>query len=328
LHQPVKVFGRSCLLPEVITMSTWNRSDSPHVLRALDSVFSQLGGKPDLESGPEAAPTGQDSPAAAGPAEIQPPPKVETQADLQAAYEWLQRERKRLENYTNSQLARLKNEHAAMLSRHYTNEQVLILRSQELANKEEFLTRQTRSLQTQAEQLAEREKALAAQREDLCRAHDDYAAVQESCTGARKDAEVQHALLDTLRAEAIAVQRDREKAREDLDEMEKRLEQQREAREREQALLAARQAELDQRFNALQKAEDATERRLRELDDLEARLQQEIEDQENRLAAERKAVAAMAAQLRQQSQDANGPKRREEILARLRAHRAQTGPAR
>jgi hypothetical protein len=309
-------------------MSAWNRSDSPHVLRALDSVFSQLGGKPDLESGPEAGATAPDSTAAASPAEIQPPPKVETQADLQAAYEWLLRERKRLENYTNSQLARLKNEHAAMLSRHYTNEQVLILRTQELANKEEFLTRQTRSLQEQAAQLAERERALADQREDLCRAHDEHAAVQESCDGARHDAEVQHALLDTLRAETVAVQRDREKARADLDVMEQRLEQQREGREREQALLAARQAELDQRFNALQKAEEATERRLRELDDLEARLQQEIEDQEHRLAAERKAVAAMAAQLRQQAQEPNGPKRREEILARLRAHRAQPDPTR
>jgi DNA repair exonuclease SbcCD ATPase subunit len=321
-----KVFGRSCLLPEVTSMSAWNRSDSPHVLRALDSVFSQLGGKPDLECNPEAVATGQDN--AAAPAEIQAPPKVETQADLQAAYEWLVRERKRLENYTNSQLARLKNDHAAMLSRHYTNEQVLILRSQELANKEEFLTRQTRSLQEQAEQLAEREKALAAQREDLCRAHDEYAVVQESCNGVRHDAEAQHALLDTLRAETIAIQRDREKAREDLEVMEQRHEQQREARDREQALLAARQTELDQRFSALQKAEEATERRLRELDDLEARLQQEIEDQESRLAAEHKAVAAMAAQLRQQTSEANGPKRREEILARLRAHRTQSGATR
>ena len=66
-------------------MSAWNRSDSPHVLRALDSVFSQLGGKPDLESSPEATVTGPADTTAAGPAEIQPPPKVETQADLQAA---------------------------------------------------------------------------------------------------------------------------------------------------------------------------------------------------------------------------------------------------
>jgi chromosome segregation ATPase len=315
-------------------MNTWNRNESPHVLRALDSVFSQLGGNPDLESGPDTLPMGQPHAGAAGTpsgaalVEIQAPPKVETQADLQAAYEWLQRERKRLENYTNSQLARLQNEHAAMLSRHYTNEQVLILRSQELANKEEFLTRQTRSLQQQAEQLAQRETALAAQREDLCRAHDENAAVQESCTGARPDADVQHALLDTLRSETLAIQHDREKAREDLEVMEKRLEQQREARDREQALLATRQAELDQRFSALEKAQEATERRLRELDDLEARLQQEIEDQENRLAAERKAVAAMAAHLRQQAQEPSGPKRPEEILARLRAERSTPGPAR
>jgi DNA repair exonuclease SbcCD ATPase subunit len=228
---------------------------------------------------------------------------METQADLQAAYEWLLRERKRLDGYTNAQLAKIQNDHAAVIARHYTNEQVMILRSQELASKEDFLTRQTRGLQQQAQQLAEREKALADQREQLCRAHEEFAALQQSCTGVRRDAEVQQALLETLRMETGAVQRDRGKAREDLEVMENRLEEQREARASEQALYAARQAQLDQRFNTLEKAEEAAQQRLAELDDLETRLREEIEERETQLAAERRAVEALAAQLRQQAKE-------------------------
>jgi chromosome segregation ATPase len=228
---------------------------------------------------------------------------VETQADLQAAYDWLLRERKRLDGYTNAQLAKIQNEHAAMITRHYTNEQVMILRSQELANKEDFLTRQTRGLQQQAQQLAERETALGEQREQLCKAHEEFAALQQSCTGVRRDAEVQQALLDTLRMETGAVQRDREKTREDLEVMEKRLQEQREARASEQALYAARQSQLDQRFNALEKAEEAAQQRLAELDDLETRLRDEIEERETQLAAERRSVEALTAQLRQRSKE-------------------------
>jgi hypothetical protein len=297
-------------------MNTWTRTDSPHILRALDSLFSQLGGNPDLDAdlAPEAIPLGQAS-SAAGPValgEIQPPPKVETQADLQAAYDWLLRERKRLEAYTNAQFGRLQQDHAALVTQHYTNEQVMLLRTQELASKEEFLTRQTRSLQEQARHQAEREKALTDQREQLCRVHEEYAVLQESCTGVQRDAQLQHALLETLRAETKAIQADREKARLDLDSMENRLQEQRVLRDQEQALLARRQTELDQRIKIIEQTEQATQRRLAELDDLEARLRHEIEDQEKQLAAERKSVEALAARLRQLNRIEENP--RKELL--------------
>ena len=276
-------------------MSAWTRNESPRMLRALDCLFSQIGG----ERPP--APSECGEPAAAPPAHVQPPPRVETQADLQAAYEWLVREKQRLDGYTNAQLQRVRHEHEAMLHRYYLNEQSLILRSQELTSKEEFLTRQTRGLQEQARQLAEREQALAAQREQLCQAHAELEALQEASADARRDAFLQHGLRDTLRAETAALQRDRQKARDDLEEMERRLQQQREAREKEEALLAARQAQLEQRLAALDRSEEAVQQRLAELDDMEARLQQEIEDQERRLAHERRAVEAQAALLRQRA---------------------------
>jgi hypothetical protein len=291
-------------------MNPWTRNESPRLLRALDCVFTQLGGNPPPEPEDYAGSSGQAAPqqegAAAGAlplSEVQPPPKVETQADLQAAYDWLLWERKRLEGYTNAQLTRIQNEHAAMIAKHYTNEQVMILRTQELANKEDFLTRQTRGLQQEALQLADREKALAEQREQLCKLHEEFAALRESCTGVRRDADVQQALLETLRLETVAVQRTREQAGQDLEAMEKRLQEQQAGRADEQALYAARQAQLDQRCDALEKAEDAAQRRLAELDELEARLRGEIGEREKQLVTERAAVEALARQLRQRYRD-------------------------
>jgi DNA repair exonuclease SbcCD ATPase subunit len=287
------------------------RSDSPHMLRALDCVFSQLGG--DTHSVPPPV----EAPEPAGPAEsagVAPPPKVETQADLQTAYEWLLRERKRLDSYTNAQIARLQQEHSEMLKRHYLNEQALIVRSQEVTNKEDFLTRQNRSLQQQAQQLAQRETALAGQREQLCKANLEIAALQEASEGVRRETDQQHGLLETLRAETAALGQDRQKAREDLEALEQQLQQQRVARAKEEELLAARQAQLEQRFTALTRDENAVQRRLAELDDLEARLCQEIEEQEKQLANERRTLEAQAAQLRQQTRVATGGR---EFRARL-----------
>jgi hypothetical protein len=98
--------------------------------------------------------------------------------------------------------------------------------------------------------------------------------------------------------------------------MEKRLQEQQVGRAKEQALLATRQAQLDQRFDALEKAEEAAQQRLTELDDLETRLRYEIEDREKQLAAERAAVEAFAAQLRQRYRDDKVPAPRESLLAR------------
>src|SRR5258708_7651772 len=110
-------------------MSGWTRTESPHLLRAIDTLFSQLAhGDParghDLYFPEESSPEHPDEPSAASPATPpSPPPKVETQADIQAAYEWLLRERQRLEGFTNAQLGRIQNDHGAMLSRYYLNEQ-------------------------------------------------------------------------------------------------------------------------------------------------------------------------------------------------------------
>jgi hypothetical protein len=267
----------------------------------LDSLFTDLA---DLDRAPAPAAFPGRETFAAEPAEgsgvadtteVPPPPPIETQADLQDAYEL--RERKRLEDYTKTQFTRLQSEHGAAITRNYLNEQALALRSQELRQQEQFLVQQSWALQQQARELAEREQALAGQREQLCRDHEGAAALDETGTGVRRDTDQQRTLLETLRAETAALQSDRLRALEDLKTLEETARQQREARAKQEALLAARQAHLEQRLLALDKSEEAVQQRLAELDDLEACLRKELEAEERRLAAERRSFEALAARL-------------------------------
>src|SRR5262249_27450192 len=103
-----------------------------------------------------------------GPGEpFQPPPLLETSADLKVAYEWLQAERQRLEVYTRSQFETIQQQHQALLAKHFRGEETLALRSQELNREMQFLGSQAEALQKRARELAEREAALTAQMQKL-----------------------------------------------------------------------------------------------------------------------------------------------------------------
>jgi hypothetical protein len=277
-------------------MTARNSCQPPHT-EATDWVFTRLSGG----GGQPAAPTrpAERPPAAAdiaALAETQPPPG--NPEDLQAAYEWLRRERKRLEAYTQAHLARLRSEHQALVAQNHLAEESLILRTQELNRQEELLAHRARAVQQQATELADREKALAGQLEHWWRAHEEFAAVQEASASVRQQTDAQCAVLDALRAETAALQKSRESARVDLETLLAALGGQREARVQEQALLAARQAQWEQRLLDLDRAEAAAQRRVAELDDLEARLRQEFEAQERQVTAERQEITAFHARLR------------------------------
>jgi chromosome segregation ATPase len=229
-------------------MADWNAGPGPST-QVLDWLFSRLAG-----GGPTVAPVVRakvDDPGTSA-----PPPAIRDAADLQAAADWLQRERKRLEGYTQVQLARLQSEHEELVRQNYLNEEALILRSQELSRTEEMLATQSRALQQQAEELSRREQALAAR-------HD-------------------------LGAEAEALQQARAAAQADLEALAVTLTEQQASREKEQARLAARKAQLEARLQAAERAEAGAQRREAELDELEARLLREIEGERQQLAATRR----------------------------------------
>jgi hypothetical protein len=103
-------------------------SHAPHA-HSVDWLFAELPGEGSRSSGPVALFGGpivratQSLPPVVWP---EPPPKLEDATDLQAAYEWLQSEKGRLEQYTRSQFAMIEEQHQAMLAKHFGNEQTLV----------------------------------------------------------------------------------------------------------------------------------------------------------------------------------------------------------
>lgn len=238
------------------------------------------------------------------PSEPEPPPPIRNEEDLRVASEWLQLERKRLQDYTALQLGRIQREHQTLVQQIYQCEQNAILRSQELTRKEELLTQQSRALQQQTAELSVRERAVAARLEQWSRIQGELADLCQARSHVEQDTQEQRALLDALQVESDALQKSREAARGELEALVQALNEQREARTREQALVRARQEQMEQRLRDLDRAEQAAQRRVAELDELEAQLRQEFEDQERQLAEQRREIAALRGRLRRQAEEA------------------------
>jgi hypothetical protein len=132
---------------------------------ALDWLFTRLGGNPAPEP---AAGDAEPHPAATDCDEPEAMPAIRSAEDLRVANEWLQRERQRLAAYTRAQMSRIQQEHQALIQQSYLNEQRLILRSQELARKEEAILAQGQAIQQQGADLMQLDMALVVKLQQLC----------------------------------------------------------------------------------------------------------------------------------------------------------------
>ena len=285
-------------------MSAHPTTPAPQLTQALDAIFAHLSDP----AGPPPAPAEADPAAFAQP---EPPPPVENAADLQAAREWLLREQRRLEEYTRSQLARVRAEHQDLIQQAYLKEQALVFRTQEYNRKEELLQHQAGVLRQQAAALADERQKLAPYLDPLWKGQEELAELRRVSAGLREDVKGQRALLERLRLETASWQQAREAAEADLAVRTAAL-------GREKEFLAARQAEMDRRVTALEAAEAAVRRRDAEWNDLEARLRRDLDEQAERLAGLRRDSGALA-------QDVKGQRT---LLARLRSEAAAIEKAR
>jgi hypothetical protein len=272
--------------------------------QAVDWIFTYYATQPTWDRHSLGVPVG--APANFPRAGMEAPPAIKDPSDLRAANEWLVREWERLKQYTEIQLARIQRESQGLLSQNHLNEQSMILGCQELSRKEELLARQSRALQQQANDLSCREQALTAR---LNKTVAQGGADGLPSSRALTDQEIaQHqTLLESLRNETLALQKSREVTQGELVAMARSLDEQREAREKEQTLTRALQTQMEQRRRALDKAEQAAQRRVAELDELADRLREEFEEQERQLAVKRKDVNALYARLRQQGTENQPP---------------------
>lgn len=263
---------------------------------SVDALFARL--HYDRSNGtppPQAGPSEQAGDGMPAHAELQPPPPLENSADLQAAHEWLQTERARLEAYTRSQFAALQQQHQSLVAKQFRSEESLALRAQELNREMKFLASQSENLQSRAHELGQRETALTVQMERL-------ASVEQELlnNNLQEDPEAHRALLEGLRADTAQLQEAGAGARMDAAAFEAALKERQQAWEQEHGTLIARQAEMDHRFTALEKSEQASQRYLAELDEVELLLRKEFEQQEKRLAQERQEIDILRVRLRTQ----------------------------
>jgi chromosome segregation ATPase len=221
------------------------------------------------------------------------PPALDGPADLQAAYEWLQGEKARLEEYTRSQFALIRQQHEAAMAKHFRGEEALTLRTQELNREMAFLASQSEAVQQRARELGEWESALSQQTDQLRHAQAELLRVQQTSEDIQRDTEAQRAFLESLQAETAQRQAGARAARAEFEILQATLKTHQQAWEQKQEEITQRAAQMEERYQALEKAEEAVKRRLKELDELEDRLHQEFEEQEQRLARERREIAGL-----------------------------------
>lgn len=240
-------------------------------------------------------PAASEAPAYTGPSL---PPLLDNPADLRAAYEWLQTEKNRLEEYTRSQFAKIHQQHQALLAKHMQSEQTLAVRAQEVNQEIHFLTTQAEALRKRGQELTAREQALARQMEELAKAQTDLLVIQQTSQDVKKDTEAQRAVLNTLREETARLQGIEAAARGQFESLESALRVRQQAWEQKQAEITARQAQIDKRYITVEKAEEAVRTRLQELCEYEERLRRELEEQGKKLAEERHEFETMRADFR------------------------------
>jgi hypothetical protein len=216
------------------------------------------------------------------------PATLHQSAEGRAAYEWLRAERQRLEEYTRAQYAVIRQNHQAVMSRNFQNEEELARRSQKLNGDAELLATQAKSLQERADRLAQQEAVAAAQMSALAKTQEELRSLEQARDALRVEVASQRAVLAELQAQAARMEQGLLAT--DLNERQR-------AQEEKQAELTDRQAQMEQRYQALERAEAAASRRTAELDEMEFRLGKEFEKQERQLALERREIEAQRVRL-------------------------------
>src|SRR5262245_37305579 len=192
-----------------------NRSDepAPHV-ESVDQIFSWLAEAVHTGHVPREAVQPPQAPGTAAPAPASVPPSspiapfapAPRQADLQAEHRWLQEERKRLEAYTLSQFALIKQQREELLTRKTQIEEALALREQELNRQMKILAESNEALQKRGKETAEREAVLSEQLEQINNAQQTLQTLQQTSARMQKEIEAQRGQLEQTRIQSAHLQ--------------------------------------------------------------------------------------------------------------------------
>jgi chromosome segregation ATPase len=226
-------------------------------------------------------------------------PSLPSLSDWQTEYQWVLEERRRLEAYTVSQFALIKQQREELLGRRAGIEETLALREQELNRQLRLLAEGSETQEKRNRELAEREAALAAQMETWAAARQELQALQQINSTLQTENEAQRILAEELRIQVAHLQEAVRAGRSELAVIEQVVRRRQQAAEEERGELAAARRQLEQRFAALEKAEESFRRRTAEIDQLEVQIRLELEQREQQVALEHKELEKARAKLRQ-----------------------------
>src|SRR5579875_3633820 len=191
--------GRPCVLysAEVSSMTGQANRNSQHI-QCIDHLFTVLAGaeplRPAQPLATESRETGSQSAAWSAP------------AAWQADYEWIQEEKKRLEAYTLSQLALVRQQREELLQRKNSTEQAMIQREQELNRQARLLANANEALKRREQVVAERETALASQAQTLAQLQEQVRALQQSRDQLQREIEQRGLQLEQQRLHAAQLE--------------------------------------------------------------------------------------------------------------------------
>ncbi len=253
-----------------------------------------------------------------------PPGAFCEQADLKAEHEWVQEERKRLEEYTVNQFALLKQMREEMLAHRCKSDETLLLRQRELDRQAKLQAGRAEALKKREALVAEREAAVTRQAAEgevslavhlarLARSQEDLKALEQANEKLQNETIGQRLTLEQVRQETAQAQQGLRAAKGELEGIEQVLAQKKRAVEEQQAELAARQGRLEERYVALERAEKALERRRAEVEELEEAVRSELEEGECRLAQAYRELETLQARLRLLTLAPEAPAPQEEL---------------
>ncbi len=125
-----------------------------------------------------------------------PPPDVAENQDLRVAYEWLQSERSRLEEYTRVQFEKVEQQHRELMALHFQREQDAALQAQEINREIQRLASFSENLDERAGQLGERQKDLDSQDDKLAAVREEVRAFQQTRQTLQQEIDSQRSLIE------------------------------------------------------------------------------------------------------------------------------------
>jgi chromosome segregation protein len=237
----------------------------------VDAVFALLSQNPAPRMPAALGTFMEDAPKPSRPPPLDPPdppPNLDGHPDVRAAYDWLQTERSRLEEYTRIQFEKVQQQHQDLMKLHFEREQESALQVQDINREIQRLATFSESLDERVKKLDEREVELTQLEEKQANLRDDVRALQKSRSAVQQEISAAKETVEELEARAARLKVKEDIARNELRAAEAKLHEAKATWETRETEIAKRECALDQLGQRLNERESAIASEARQVAEL------------------------------------------------------------